>query len=568
MFRKTRKEKQLDLFYSPGNLLGKRALKKYDDPKAWQNIFYKEVTSRIDEGIFSVLFNAHNGAPNASVCRLVAMMLLKEGYGCSDEQLFEMCEFDLLARRALGIEGFEEDIPCAATYYNFRAALMEYNATHERDLLQECFEQVTGGQARDYGVSGRSVRMDSKLIGSNIALYSRYELVHRTLLASLEGANLSALSPELRALTEAYLGEDAAKTVYRTDSEGMKSRFLSLGEYVHTLLGVRKGMPLLERVFKDQFTVEDGVVAVRPGKEIAADSLQNPNDPDATYRRKNSQRVQGYSANITETCGEEGKPSLITGVQVETATHADSDFLQEGVSQSERVTGGTVEKVHADGAYQSPGNREFAASHLHGGDKGMELLTGKMQGEARFDLSLEGEELTVTDRRTGKTTKAEKAASRPRKGGEPTRRWRIPWAKDKGQPWKYFSEKDVAASGLRRLIESLPPDDQKMRNNVEATMFQYSLHTHNNKTRYRGLAKHRMQALARCMWVNLRRLVIFNSLSVFHHFCALWGFIWASVTSHKNYFSIFASKLWGAIWATLERHILSDNVKYSTCTPF
>ena len=31
-------------------------------------------------------------------------------------------------------------------------------------------------------------------------------------------------------------------------------------------------------------------------KEVKADSLQNPNDPDATYRAKNDQKVQCHSS--------------------------------------------------------------------------------------------------------------------------------------------------------------------------------------------------------------------------------------------------------------------------------
>ena len=42
------------------------------------------------------------------------------------------------------------------------------------------------------------------------------------------------------------------------------------------------------------------------------------------------------------------------------------------------------------------------------------------------------------------------------------------------------------------------------------TVFQYGFHTHNGKTRYRGLLKHRMLAYSRCMWINLRRMVIFQ----------------------------------------------------------
>lgn len=536
MFRKTQKEIQMDLFYSPSNLLGKRAFKKFEDPKAWQNIFHKEVTSRIDESLFSVLFDSSNGAPNASVCRLVAMMLLKEGYGCSDEQLFEKCEFDLLARKALGLDGFEEDIPCAATYYNFRAALVKYQEDNGVDLLEKCFEQVTGNQVKTYGVSGKSVRMDSKLIGSNIALYSRYVLVHKTLCKYLKDVYKNRFEAELCSHIENYLAEDAAKTVYRSDPDSMKTKLQILGEDVHAILQELPDLPLLKRVFDEQFSVKDGVVSIRPKKEIPADSLQNPNDPDATYRNKNGKPVQGYVTNITETCGEEDKPSLITGVHVETATFADCSFLQDDIAQSERVTGDKVEKCHADGAYQSPDNREFAKSHTHEGDKGMELMTGKMQGGARFDLYLDGEELRVVDKQTGEMMNAVKSKAENYKGNVPMKRWRIPWQKEKGRPWRYFTEKDVAASELRRQIESLSPEDQRLRNNIEAAMFQYSFHTRNNKTRYRGLAKHRMHAYARCMWMNFRRLAIFTCKYLFHLICTFPGFIWISVLDHKFFF--------------------------------
>ncbi|MBW6501905.1 MAG: hypothetical protein K0B05_10975, partial [Bacteroidales bacterium] len=37
--------------------------------------------------------------------------------------------------------------------------------------------------------------------------------------------------------------------------------------------------------------------------------------------------------------------------------------------------------------------------------------------------------------------------------------------------------------------------------------FQLSYHTRNNKTRYRGLIQHKMWALLRCIWINLRRIM-------------------------------------------------------------
>lgn len=108
---------------------------------------------------------------------------------------------------------------------------------------------------------------------------------------------------------------------------------------------------LLQRLFDEQYIVEDGKAVLRDKKEVKADSQQNPNDPDATYRAKNAQKVQGYVTNITETV-EEGKPNIITSVQVETAVFADCHFLQEAVENSERVTDSTIEDLYADGAYK------------------------------------------------------------------------------------------------------------------------------------------------------------------------------------------------------------------------
>ena len=54
-------------------------------------------------------------------------------------------------------------------------------------------------------------------------------------------------------------------------------------------------------------------------------------------------------------------------------------------------------------------------------------------------------------------------------------------------------------------------------------MFQYSFHTRNGKTRYRGLLKHRVHAYSRCMWMNLRRMVIFQISTFQRSIFALFG---------------------------------------------
>ena len=302
--------------------------------------------------------------------------------------------------------------------------------------MRHSFEQFTGNQVRLLKISGKCVRMDSKLIGSNIARQSRYELIHTTLVKFLKTCTLSDLTPEKEELAKEYLKEDSSKTVYRSDSDTLQGNLARIGNFIMEMLATfpatSPAHDLLQRLFDEQYAVKDGKVVLRDKKELKADSLQNPNDPDATYRAKNEQKVQGYVTNITETV-EEGKPSIITSVQVETAVFADCHFLQEAVENSERVTNSTIEDLYADGAYQSPDNREFAKNH-----NAMQLKTGKIQGGCRWELIPHDEEgLTIREIATGNTYEAVKAVTI--QGSR--KRWRIPWNNKTG--WRYFEDKDI-----------------------------------------------------------------------------------------------------------------------------
>ena len=113
------------------------------------------------------------GAPNASVRILVAMSILKEGFGCSDEDLFEKCEFDLLARKALGLELLDDKLPSLETYYLFGRRLADYEQRTGANLMERCFEHVTEEQIKLFKISGNSVRMD-RLWESLLNSYPQY----------------------------------------------------------------------------------------------------------------------------------------------------------------------------------------------------------------------------------------------------------------------------------------------------------------------------------------------------------------------------------------------------------
>lgn len=519
MFKKT-KSPELTLFESPSNLMRGRALKKYDDPEAWHNQFYELVTSNIDEDKFKPLFKSGNmGRGNASISQLVAIMIMKEGNRRSDEQMFEAVDFDLLVRKALGIVNLSDQAPSLDTYYLLRRRMVAYEEETGINLMGCCFKDVTKAQAMKFHVEGKSVRMDSKLIGSNIARYTRYRIILTTMQKWAKNG-LDSLNPSLRKMVEPFCQEDAQKTEYRSTSEEILQRIEALGAVIYKVLKRIKASDdlLLKRVFDEQYEVSHGKVSLRDKKLVSADSVQNPNDPDAAYRTKGDQKVKGYSVNATETNDEEGGLSLITDVEVRPATAADKDFLQQGVEGSMEVTDNLPEHINADGAYQSDGNREFAADNL------IDFVTSGLQGKpSRYDLTLADDNLTVVDKTTGEVVPVTKADDK----------WRIA-SKGKAK-YRYFTQEQVEKAMLRKKLEAIPKTELDRRNNVEAAMFQISYHTRNGKTRYRGLAKHVMWACSRCMWMNFIRLMIFQTTTCQRTLLGLFGPIWRCLQGHLKY---------------------------------
>ncbi len=80
------------------------------------------------------------------------MTILKESSGWSDERLFEKTQFNILAMSAPGMNNASDETPCAATYYNFRKALYEYQLQNWEDLVGEILCELTQTQAKLFGV--------------------------------------------------------------------------------------------------------------------------------------------------------------------------------------------------------------------------------------------------------------------------------------------------------------------------------------------------------------------------------------------------------------------------------
>jgi Transposase domain (DUF772)/Transposase DDE domain len=498
MYKRSSKHTETEIFAGISQHLEGRKLKKYNDKQSWHNIFHEHITSKIDEDKFEVLFSdAGQGRPNASIRILISMMIVKEGFGWSDKQLFERSEYDVLVMRALGLNNINDLIPSEATYYNLKKAIYEHQIETGSDLIGEVFRSLTKEQIDLFGVTGEYSRMDSTLLGSNIAKSSRLQLVINVLQAFYKDIKgkldlISRLSQEDKELLELISDKKSGQIIYTLDNLKREELLLKTG---NLLLRIQtnfkedesKKYHLIVRVLSEQYTIESDKVILKPVKEVSSKSLQSAEEEDAEYRNKNGEKVQGYVANITETANEEGL-NLITDPKVKGATASDPEFFQEGIERSEALVG-KISNVNTDGAFHSPANQEFTEVN------NINFILSAMQGKEGIYAFTENQqnEIEIINTQTGEVLKTEITKSGKYKITD-------------GDKTRYFSQKEITAYNQRQQMKSIPQKEKNRRNNVEATIFQLVYYTRNKKTRYRGLIKHQMWAFCRCLWINMVRI--------------------------------------------------------------
>ena len=497
MFRRTDTSHQLSMQSGVYQHLNSSSSELFTDKTAWHNIFYKQVVSRVDENLFSKLYSSDKGSPNAPIRILIGMMILKEGAGYSDKKLFEDCRFNLLTRKALGFVNIDDPIPVESTYYLLRKRISDYYAEKGVDLFEACFKKITREQIIKFEVSGESIRMDSKLIGGNIAFYSRYELIHKTLALFYKNTyknNVKLLSDENHGILDEFIKEKPSATVYNSTNEQVASRLVILGKLIYAILNTvkqsnNKHYLTLKRVFAEQFKVlADDKIEITPSKEISAKSIQSPHDTDCDFRTKDGKPTKGYNQNITETCGKANAVNLITNIQTETATHPDNKFTKPAIENSQELLPDNIKNVHTDGAYNSRENQEFTKQE----DINF-YLTGFQGKPGRYDLAIKDGGLHVFDNQNNTEVEV-----------NPTKNNKYRIKTEKG--YRYFTDKEIESCRLRKQVKELPKEIGDKRNNVEATIYQLAYYLRKDKTKYRGYFKNKIWAILRTLWINFARI--------------------------------------------------------------
>jgi hypothetical protein len=106
---------------------------------------------RIDEEVFADLYSEDPSRPNVPVNVLVALEILKSGFGWSDRELHEQLCFNLQVRHAVGMGDLGEEVFELRTLHNFRRRARTRAEETGEDLFEEVFQQVTDAQLEAVG---------------------------------------------------------------------------------------------------------------------------------------------------------------------------------------------------------------------------------------------------------------------------------------------------------------------------------------------------------------------------------------------------------------------------------
>ncbi|MHB8630241.1 MAG: transposase [Aggregatilineales bacterium] len=326
---------------------------------SWAATFYRDFFSRIDESKFEVLYSDKASRPNVPVNVLVSLEALKAGFGWSDAELEEQLAFNLQTRYALGYRDLTVGHFELRTVNNFRQRLAQYMQETGENLLEGTFEQVTDEQITVLKLKTGKLRMDSVQIASNIRQMSRIQLlvevlprVWRMLSADEQRRKSAALRP--------YTSGTSSQYTYQIEPGEGQSHLEAIGAVMQSLVAELATVyaenvtdVMLKRVYAEHFIeVEAETIRPKVGSELSAQSLQSPDDWEATYRQKRGVGDHGYVTNVTETGDPENPLQLI--VKVQTAPNATDDGALLNAAVPNLVARTAVDELHTDGGYNSP----------------------------------------------------------------------------------------------------------------------------------------------------------------------------------------------------------------------
>ena len=298
---------------------------------------------------------------------VIGSLILKELFNLTDDELLASILCDIRFQYALNTTSFKEQPFSDRTFSRFRERLYLYTLETGIDLLHEEMEAMAEVFVEYLNINPAVKRMDSLMVSSSSKKMSRLEILYSCVQNMIKAINRTGESQLLKNMEHYLKEEDRNETIYHRKSEEISSRLQQVILDPTTLMSTLEepyfDLPeyqLLRRVLLEQ-TEKDakGTVVPKDKNKITPSSLQNPSDPDATYRSKAGKGNKGYVGNLVETVDENG--CIITAYDYVENSHSDSSFCKETIEKLGLRESKTI--LIADGAYASTENVALAAEN-------------------------------------------------------------------------------------------------------------------------------------------------------------------------------------------------------------
>lgn len=334
----------------------------------WAKAFADIIFPAINEQRFAVLYSDKKASrPNNPVNSVIAALMLKEMFNLTDDELFACILCDVRYQYALHTTSFTEQPFSDRTFSRFRERNYLHTLKTGEDLLHQEMEAMAQIFANFMNINPTLKRMDSVMISSSCKKMSRLEILYTCVANMVKAIHRIGEDQYLKGMEHYLKADDCNVFIYHRKNEDISSRLeiviedaAKLVEELSESFFELPEYQLLHRVLYEQTDKNsDGKIIPKDKKNISPESLQNPSDPDATYRSKAGKNHTGYVGNFVETFDENG--AIITSYDYQVNSHSDIEFCSETIEklglQERELT------LIADGGYASTENTELADNH-------------------------------------------------------------------------------------------------------------------------------------------------------------------------------------------------------------
>lgn len=525
--------------FDPWEHLGPKRRKLLDE--SWAGFFREHILTELPVDEIAPFFRSDFGRPTKELYSMMGAVLLQQVHDLTDKETIEQVAFNEQWHYALDITEESDDALYISpkTLYNIHKLFINNN------IGAAVFEKTTDKLARVFDVDTAKQRIDSKHIKSDMARLGRIGLMVKTInkfLVNLKRQHRDLFDALPDGLVDKYITEKALSCFSMVKPSESEKTLASVAQDLFELsvhfagneeLASMTSFQLLLRVLHEQCKVTENdagepvEVEPRACKDVPADSLQNPSDPDAGY---DSHKGQGFQVQVMETYSDEEDPAkkaqeldLITYIEVESASEHDSAALMPAIeSAQERELG--PDEVLADSHYGGDENVAAAA------EADVELVAPTMGTKKEGKLGLDDFEFnpacrdargagrdegevsqcpaghapvkTKTNKKKGRHT----AAFDSRLCADCSQAAQCPAQRGKKHHYLRYSDKQLRLA-RRRQEEKTPAfkDRYRMRSGVEATMSDLDRMTNVKRLRVRGLPAVRFCAFLKATGVNIFR---------------------------------------------------------------